>query len=89
MSTETRSTWNSQMGFLLAAIGSAVGLGNIWRFSYVTYEYGGGAFLIPYFIALIVAGVPLMMLEYGLGHRELGASPLSFARINKRWEWIG
>ncbi|MCB1195487.1 sodium-dependent transporter [bacterium] len=86
---QTRSSWNSQLGFLLAAIGSAIGLGNIWRFSYMTFEYGGGAFLVPYFIALFVAGIPLMMLEYSLGHRELGASPLSFARINKKWEWIG
>lgn len=84
-----RSTWNSQIGFLLAAIGSAIGLGNIWRFSYQTYEYGGGAFLIPYFVALFVAGIPLMIAEYGLGHREQGASPLSFARIGSKWEWIG
>jgi len=84
-----RSTWNSQIGFLLAAIGSAVGLGNIWRFSYMTFEYGGGAFLVPYFIALLIAGIPLMILEYGLGHRELGASPLSFARVNPKWEWVG
>ncbi len=84
-----RVTWNSQIGFLLAAIGSAVGLGNIWRFSYITFKFGGGAFLIPYFVALLVAGVPLMILEYALGHRELGASPLSFARIKTNWEWAG
>ncbi|MCD6460812.1 sodium-dependent transporter [bacterium] len=89
MSANKRTTWNSQLGFLLAAIGSAVGLGNIWRFSYMTFEYGGGAFLIPYFVALIVAGIPLIVLEYGLGHRELGASPLSFSRVNPHWEWAG
>lgn len=85
----TRGSWKSQVGFLLAAIGSSIGLGNIWRFPYVTYKYGGGAFLIPYFVALIVAGIPLLILEYGLGHRELGASPLSFARISSKWEWVG
>lgn len=86
---EKRSLWSSKLGFLLAAIGSAVGLGNIWRFSYMVHEYGGGAFLVPYIVALIVAGLPLMILEYALGHREKGSPPLSFARIGARWEWFG
>lgn len=84
-----RSVWSSKLGFLLAVIGSAVGLGNIWRFSYMAFEHGGGAFLIPYLVALVVAGLPLMILEYTLGHRERASSPLSFARISKKWEWIG
>ncbi len=86
---EERSKWSSKTGFLLAAIGSAIGLGNIWRFSYVAYENGGGAFLIPYFFALFTAGIPLMILEFGLGHRMAGSSMLSFARVNKRLEWFG
>ena len=84
-----RSIWGSKIGFLLAAIGSAVGLGNIWRFSYVTYENGGGAFLVPYAVALLLAGIPLMILEYALGHREKASPPLAFARISKRWEAVG
>jgi NSS family neurotransmitter:Na+ symporter len=84
-----RSNWKSNVGFLLAAIGSAIGLGNVWRFSYMAHEHGGGAFLVPYLVALVVAGVPIMIIEYGLGHREKGSSPLSFVRINKRFEWIG
>ena len=84
-----RSQWKSRRGFILAAIGSAVGLGNIWRFSYLCYENGGGAFLIPYLIALLTAGVPLMILEIGIGQRMRGSAPMSFAKINRHWEWLG
>ncbi|MBN2058256.1 MAG: sodium-dependent transporter [Candidatus Saganbacteria bacterium] len=86
---KSRITWNSQIGFLFAAIGSAIGLGNIWRFSYMAYENGGGAFLVPYFIALLVAGIPLMILEFGLGHKKHGAAPLAFAKISRKFEWLG
>ncbi len=86
---EQRPKWSSRTGFLFAAIGSAVGLGNIWRFSYVTYQNGGGAFLIPYFFALLTAGIPLMILEFGLGHSMVGSSVLSFTRIHRRLEWFG
>ncbi len=89
-STDTgRTQWKSQTGFLIAAVGSAVGLGNIWRFGYMVHKHGGSSFLIPYFVALIVAGIPIMLLEYGIGHREKGAPPLSFAKISKDWEWVG
>ncbi|MFU8779674.1 MAG: sodium-dependent transporter [Kiritimatiellia bacterium] len=84
-----RSVWGSKLGFLLAAIGSAVGLGNVWRFSYVSYQNGGGAFLVPYLAALLTAGIPLMILEYGLGHREKASPPLAFARIHHLWEPFG
>ncbi len=87
--SENRSGWKSNLGFLLAAIGSAIGLGNVWRFSYMAHEHGGGAFLVPYVVALIVAGIPIMLVEHGVGHREKGSSPLSFARIDSRFEWLG
>lgn len=79
-----RETFSSRWVFVLAAIGSAVGLGNIWRFPYVAYENGGGAFLIPYLIALLTAGIPLLFLDYSLGHRYRGSAPLVYRRI-KRW----
>lgn len=84
-----RISWKSNLGFLLAAIGSAIGLGNVWRFSYMAHQYGGGAFLVPYLVALLVAGIPIMLLEYGLGHHEKASSPLSFLRVNPRFEWLG
>ena len=52
-----RDQWGTKLGFILAAMGSAIGLGNIWRYPYVVYENGGGAFLIPYFVALATAGL--------------------------------
>lgn len=89
MAERERGTWSTNLGFILAAVGSAIGLGNIWRFSYKCHEHGGGIFLVPYFIALLVVGIPLMLLEYGLGHRERAASALSFRRAGRGWEWIG
>jgi neurotransmitter:Na+ symporter, NSS family len=54
-SEERRDQWGSKLGFIMAAIGSAIGLGNIWRYPYVVYDNGGGAFLLPYFIAIATA----------------------------------
>ncbi|ADL13226.1 sodium-dependent transporter [Acetohalobium arabaticum] len=81
--------WGSRIGFILAAIGSAVGLGNIWRFSYMAYDNGGGAFLIPYFFALLTAGIPILIMEFGFGHKMRGSAPFSFAKMGKKWEWLG
>ena len=86
---EKREQWGSKIGFILAAIGSAVGLGNIWRFPYIAYSNGGGAFLIPYFFAIFTAGIPLLILEYGLGHKYKGSTPLAIAKVKKKWEWLG
>lgn len=89
MSEAERATWQSKTGFLLAALGSAIGLGNIWRFPYMAYRNGGGAFLVPYFVALFVVGIPLLMLEFGLGHYFRSALPKSLEKIHPRFSWIG
>lgn len=84
-----RDKWNTKLGFLIAAIGSAVGLGNIWRFPYTAGTNGGGAFLIPYFFAIITAGIPILILEYTIGKKFKGGAPVALARINKKFEFLG
>ena len=84
-----RDQWNTKLGFILAAIGSAVGLGNIWRFPYVAANNGGGAFLLPYFFVILTAGIPILILEYTMGKSFRGGAPVTWARMNKKFEWIG
>lgn len=86
---EKREAFGSRNVFIVSAIGSAVGLGNIWRFPYVAYEGGGGAFLIPYLCALITAGIPLLFFDYAIGHRYRGSAPLAFRRMHRVAEPLG
>ncbi len=85
----SREQWGTRAGFILAAVGSAIGLGNIWRFPYMAYENGGGAFFIPYLFAMLTAGIPFMIMEYGLGHKLRGSAPTVFSKINTKLEWLG
>ena len=84
-----RNQWNSKLGFILAAIGSAVGLGNLWRFPYIAATNGGGAFIFPYLFAIMTAGIPILILEYTLGKTYRAGAPGAFARINKKFEFLG
>ncbi len=92
---EKRQQWGTRMGFIMAAVGSAIGLGNIWRFPYQAYSNGGGTFLIPYFFAMLTAGIPILVMEFGLGHKYRGGAPSVFARLTKsyrhlnKFEWVG
>src|SRR5690554_1310445 len=84
-----REQWGTRAGFLLAAMGSAIGLGNIWRFPAVAYENGGGAFFIPYLFALLTAGIPMLIMEFTIGHKYRSSAPRSLKRISGGMEWIG
>ena len=86
---EVRENWGTRTGFILAAVGSAVGLGNLWGFPYKLYDHGGGAFLVPYIIGLILIGIPMMILEFSLGHRTQRAAPDAFGKLNRRFEIVG
>ena len=84
-----RDRWPSRTAFIYAAIGSAVGLGNIWRFPYLAEKFGGGAFLIPFLIALFVAGIPLLILEFALGQKIQKGAVDSLAAIKKKLSGLG
>jgi len=84
-----RERWRSRIIFIMASLGSAVGLGNIWRFSYVAVNNGGGAFLLPYAIALLSAGIPVMILEYGLGCVSQRSLPFALAAIRRPLRFVG
>jgi NSS family neurotransmitter:Na+ symporter len=84
-----RERWDSRQAFILATIGSAIGLGNVWRFPYICFKYGGGAFLVPYIIALFTVGIPLMILEFAIGHKMRSGAPRAFGMTGKNREWIG
>ena len=82
-----RELWSSRLGFLLAAVGSAVGLGNMWRFSYATAEHGGAAFVLFYIFLTFLVGVPVMIAEFGLG-RATRLSPIGALRKAGGSQWV-
>jgi neurotransmitter:Na+ symporter, NSS family len=82
-------TWSSRLGFLLASIGAAVGIGNIWRFSAVAGQNGGGAYLVPYLISIAAFAVPLMVLEFAAGREFRGSVVSAFTAIHRRLATIG
>ncbi|GFO09284.1 sodium-dependent proline transporter-like [Plakobranchus ocellatus] len=78
---EQRTGWDNQLEFFFSCVGYAVGLGNIWRFPYLTFQYGGGAFLVPYVIMLVICGLPLFFLELAFGQfASLG--PITIWRVS-------
>ena len=81
--------WSSRTGFILAAIGSAVGIGNIWRFSAVLGQNGGGAYLIPYLIAVFLCALPLMILELAMGRHFQGTVVSAFRSVRPPFRIIG
>ena len=89
MNNKKRSTFSGGFGFVLAAAGSAVGLGNIWRFPYLAAKYGGGIFLLFYILLVITFGFSLMIAENAIG-RKTGKSGLcAFRELSKKWGFIG
>lgn len=91
-SLNKKDTWGTRLGFILGASGFAIGLGNIWRFSYVAGENGGGAFLLIYIIMVILIGIPLFLIESGLGRKSQASAIPGLRKLTKKgspWVAIG
>lgn len=87
--SKQRDTWASRSTFILAAIGSAVGLGNAWRFPGLAAKHGGGTFLLVYLVALFAMGIPLLMMEISIARKFRKGAIESMRGINKKAEFIG
>ncbi len=87
--SNNRSNFTSKIGFILAAAGSAVGLGNIWRFPYLVAQYGGGTFLLCYIILAVTFGFALMTAEIALGRKTRLSAIGAFSALNKKYRFIG
>ncbi|WP_297980710.1 sodium-dependent transporter [uncultured Methanobrevibacter sp.] len=86
MASSKRSEWNSNIAFVMAMIGSAVGLGNIWRFPNVLYSNGGGSFMIPYIVSLFLLGISFVLVEYAVGYKfKTSLSKILYA-VHKKLE---
>lgn len=88
LTTTSKKEWGSYTEFLMASLSYAVGLGNIWRFPYLVYRNGGGAFFVPYFIMLLFVGIPLFVLEFSLG-QYMKTSPVKVWVIAPLFTGIG
>jgi NSS family neurotransmitter:Na+ symporter len=86
---QLRQYWPNQWIFILAAVGSAAGLGNLWRFPYQAFEYGGGAFVLAVLIGNLIIGIPLLLLEVGLGQKQQHGAADAFGGINRRFRLLG
>ena len=87
--TEKRGGFGGKLAAILAAAGSAIGLGNIWRFPYITSENGGGAFILIYLGCILLLGLPLLVAEFAVGHNTKKNPIDAFATIKKGWGWLG
>ena len=86
---EKRSSFSGNLGFILAAAGSAVGLGNLWRFPYLAAQYGGGIFLLVYLLLVLTFGFSLLMLEIAIGRKTKLSCINAYGKLNEKFGWLG
>jgi neurotransmitter:Na+ symporter, NSS family len=87
-SEKSRGSWSGLVGFVLAAVGSAVGLGNVWRFPYITGQYGGGAFVILYIACVLIVGIPIMLAEFLIGRKTQSNAVGAFRALRPGSPWV-
>ena len=85
-----RERFASRLGFILISAGCAIGLGNVWRFPYITGQYGGAAFVLLYLLFLVILGLPVMVMEFAVGRASQKSSALAFDTLqpSRRWHWF-
>lgn len=95
---EKRETFASRLGFILISAGCAIGLGDVWRFPYITGQYGGGLFVLVYLVFIIILGLPIMSMELAVGRASRKSIATSFNVLEKKdingigwaiWAWPG
>ena len=84
-----RDSFGSKIGAVLVAAGSAIGLGSIWRFPYMTGENGGGAFLVVYLLCVLIVGIPVMLAEFAIGTHTRKSPVKAYNQLSPRWKWLG
>lgn len=89
LSSTKRDGFSSRFGIIAAAAGSAVGLGNIWKFPYIVGENGGSAFILVYLIAILLVGMPVLLAEFIIGRRGQSNAVRSFKKIAPKTPWFG
>ncbi|MFA7559429.1 MAG: sodium-dependent transporter, partial [Sphaerochaeta sp.] len=90
--SQKRETLGSRMGFILLSAGCAIGLGNVWRFPFITGRYGGAAFVLIYLLFLVILGLPVMVMELAIGRaskQNIGLSLKTLTPEKKGWHWYG
>ena len=85
-----RERFGSRLGFILISAGCAIGLGNVWRFPYITGEYGGAAFVLMYLVFLVILGLPVMVMEFAVGRASQKSSAAAFDTLqpSRKWHWF-
>ncbi len=85
-----RERFGSRLGFILISAGCAIGLGNVWRFPYITGEYGGAAFVLMYLVFLVILGLPVMVMEFAVGRASQKSCAQAFDTLqpSRRWHWF-
>ena len=86
----SREHFASRLGFILISAGCAIGLGNVWRFPYITGEYGGAAFVLLYLVFLVILGMPVMVMEFAVGRASQRSAAQAFDKLqpNGKWHWF-
>ena len=86
---QERGQFTSSLGFILAAAGSAVGLGNLWKFPYIAGSNGGGVFLLFYIIFVCLLGIPILLTEMAIGRKTQLSAVGAYKKLNKKWTFVG